>query len=278
MRCATDGRSFASSPWHTSAVRKNAARCVGASAVTLRCIISAIDDREDQQERRLQPHRERVAEDDDLPREHDHERQQVDRERNDPEQRDRRDVGREIRRDREQHARRHEREEHPPHAARDREPFRQPHSRLRSTSRRSHRGLPPWRPRQRCASCSPATTVLKTKRRRTTNAHVAISTASRTYPAVHSSLCCASRSVGSMMTGYASSATMLPRLLAAYRKYGFAADGCPDSLNHRCKQRRAGGQHEERRAERHGEQRREPPHGHLGTVRPPPRRHRHRQR
>src|ERR671910_760614 len=30
------------------------------------------------------------------------------------------------------------------------------------------------------------------------------------------------------------SATMLPRLLAAYRKYGFAAAGCPDSANHRC--------------------------------------------
>src|SRR6476660_2568838 len=27
---------------------------------------------------------------------------------------------------------------------------------------------------------------------------------------------------------------MLPRLLAAYRKYGFGASGWPDSLNHRC--------------------------------------------
>src|SRR5262245_18733699 len=37
-----------------------------------------------------------------------------------------------------------------------------------------------------------------------------------------------------MRTGYASSATMLPRLLAAYRKYGLAADGWPVSLNQRC--------------------------------------------
>src|SRR5688500_1278771 len=28
---------------------------------------------------------------------------------------------------------------------------------------------------------------------------------------------------------------MLPRLLAAYRKYGFAAAGCPDSANQRCR-------------------------------------------
>src|SRR5215207_11109886 len=37
-----------------------------------------------------------------------------------------------------------------------------------------------------------------------------------------------------MMIGYATSAAMLPRLLAAYRKYGFAAAGWPDSLNQRC--------------------------------------------
>ena len=66
--------------------------------------------RQDQQEWRLQPDRERVPEDDGVPREHDDEREQINREWNDPQQRDRCDVGREIGRDSEQHARRHERE------------------------------------------------------------------------------------------------------------------------------------------------------------------------
>ena len=50
-------------------------------------------------------------------REHDHEGQQIERERNDPEQRHRRDVGRDMRRDRDQQAGRHGRERDPARAS-----------------------------------------------------------------------------------------------------------------------------------------------------------------
>ena len=37
-----------------------------------------------------------------------------------------------------------------------------------------------------------------------------------------------------MTSGYASNPSRLPALLAAYRKYGSLADGCPVVANHRC--------------------------------------------
>src|SRR4030095_1948976 len=42
------------------------------------------------------------------------------------------------------------------------------------------------------------------------------------------------RNLGSMRNGYASNAAKLPRLLAAYRKYGFCAAVCLVPANQRC--------------------------------------------
>src|SRR5262245_4437918 len=80
---------------------------------------------------------------------------------------------------------------------------------------------------------APAPPSATTARCLTMTAHAAISTSRTTYPTVHDRLCPASVSDGSSSTGYASSAAMLPRLLAAYRKYGLVAFGCPVRLNHR---------------------------------------------
>src|SRR5438128_2577370 len=52
------------------------------------------------------------------------------------------------------------------------------------------------------------------------------------YPMVHRPLCSRSRSVGSTIEGYETSANMLPRLLVAYKKYGSWALGWTVSENH----------------------------------------------
>ena len=52
------------------------------------------------------------------------------------------------------------------------------------------------------------------------SAHIPTRTIKRTYDAVQSRLCAAWLSEGSSRNGNASSASRLPKLLAAYRKYG----------------------------------------------------------
>src|SRR4051812_32520937 len=54
------------------------------------------------------------------------------------------------------------------------------------------------------------------------------------YAIAQTTFCERRGNVGSTIAGYTSSASKLPALLAAYRKYGSRADGSSVSANHRC--------------------------------------------
>src|SRR5208282_2799394 len=65
-------------------------------------------------------------------------------------------------------------------------------------------------------------------------AHAAVNATNPAYATLHSRLWVCKRSSGSSSSGYASSPTRLPALLAAYRKYGSLASFIPESANHLC--------------------------------------------